>query len=312
MEQLPKIVGQRLQAVSPGAHPDANLLAAFAEKSLLVREQARVLDHLAGCAACREMVAQAQPEEALQSGVAGTSSPRSWLQGTAVRWAALAACVVVVGAVVISRSHLLQRSPMAKVTTSAPVEVAKVEVAKNEEQPAPSAPLPQVLKGKESENKLALSKTAPVVGTRRDEVAELDKQQLAATLPNVSGESRKLDTDKEVLQTYHGANLPAGNALGVGQAAAAPVSSPMVDETKANKKEFSAGKAMKVPMSTNESVQVEAASVAPPPPPPAAKAAADSGLADRQKASSQSEESSAFYKPKDGYVGTGGAAVGSL
>ena len=67
MEQLPKIVGQRLQAVSRAeAHPDANLLTAFAEKSLLPREQTQILEHLAACSECREVVAQAQPEENLQ------------------------------------------------------------------------------------------------------------------------------------------------------------------------------------------------------------------------------------------------------
>src|SRR3954449_2276939 len=104
MEQLPKIVGQRLQAVSAGTHPDANLLAAFAEKSLLPREQASVLEHLAACTACREVVAFAQPEEILQHVAAAPAAARSmehrsWFQG-AVRWAALAACVVVVGTVV--------------------------------------------------------------------------------------------------------------------------------------------------------------------------------------------------------------------
>src|SRR5215813_11757467 len=104
MEQLPKIVSQRLQAVSRAeTHPDANLLTAFAEKSLLAREQAQVLEHLAVCSECREVVSHAQPEEVLQRVAVAAAAPmpvrRSWLSGVAVRWAALAACVVVVGAV---------------------------------------------------------------------------------------------------------------------------------------------------------------------------------------------------------------------
>src|SRR5690242_10809674 len=112
MEQLPKIVAQRLQAVSRAeTHPDANLLAAFAEKSLLPREQSQILEHLAGCADCREVVAHAQPEEVLQQvAVAAAASPMTarctaWFSGAVVRWAALAACVVVVGAVLISRTQ---------------------------------------------------------------------------------------------------------------------------------------------------------------------------------------------------------------
>ena len=57
MEQLPKIVQQRLQGPpKPGVHPDPDLLAAFAEKSLNDRERAHVLQHLADCADCRDVV----------------------------------------------------------------------------------------------------------------------------------------------------------------------------------------------------------------------------------------------------------------
>src|SRR5215475_13199071 len=102
MEPIPKVVVQRLQTVSDG-HPDANLLTAFAEKALLPREQARVLDHLAGCTVCRDVVAASQPETVEQAAVVVAARPGWWRQGVAIRWAALAACVVIVGAVVISR-----------------------------------------------------------------------------------------------------------------------------------------------------------------------------------------------------------------
>jgi len=50
MESVPKIVRDRLQAVPPAAnHPDADLLAAFAEQSLPSDERASVLEHLARC-----------------------------------------------------------------------------------------------------------------------------------------------------------------------------------------------------------------------------------------------------------------------
>jgi hypothetical protein len=41
-------------------HPEADLLAAFAEKALTGAETAQVVDHLAGCARCREIVFLAQ------------------------------------------------------------------------------------------------------------------------------------------------------------------------------------------------------------------------------------------------------------
>lgn len=40
-------------------HPDADLLAAFAEKRLLGHEREELLAHLAECADCREVVALA-------------------------------------------------------------------------------------------------------------------------------------------------------------------------------------------------------------------------------------------------------------
>src|SRR6266536_2886304 len=256
MEQLPKIVSRRLQTVSPGVHPDANLLVGFAEKSLLASEQAQVLDHLAACAVCREVVTRALPEGALEpAAVANPAGRRTWFHG-AVRWAALAACVVVAGAVVISRSQFLQRTPTSVATYKAPAEVDKVEVARNEEQPASSGSPAPAVRARESENKIALSKAAPVASPRRDETPQ--RQQLADVSPGVSEEKRKPDADQNGLPTYHGAGSRSGGAVDISQAAAAPVSSPVADDAKANKKEFSADKSMKVPVAANEAVQVEA------------------------------------------------------
>lgn len=73
MAELPKIVRQGLerQARHAGAHPDANLLTAFAEQSLSRDERARVLAHLAVCPACREtvnlLVSSEEPATAPQS-----------------------------------------------------------------------------------------------------------------------------------------------------------------------------------------------------------------------------------------------------
>ena len=72
MSELPKIVRQRLQAARPADvdHPDANLLTGFLERSLSEDERTQVLEHLAGCADCRDMVTLA-----LRPAVAGE---RSW------------------------------------------------------------------------------------------------------------------------------------------------------------------------------------------------------------------------------------------
>ncbi len=99
MDQLPKIVQQGLgRTAKPEVHPDPDLLTAFAEKSLNDRERSHVLQHLAYCADCREVLALAMPEAATE--LAPSLERPSWLTWPMLRWGALAACVVVVGAAV--------------------------------------------------------------------------------------------------------------------------------------------------------------------------------------------------------------------
>src|ERR1700690_274171 len=99
MEQLPKIVQRRLQATAkPGIHPDPDLLAAFAEKALNDRERSEVLQHLGECSDCRDIVTLALPEIGAAPSPGVERSP--WLSWPVLRWGALAACVVVVGAAV--------------------------------------------------------------------------------------------------------------------------------------------------------------------------------------------------------------------
>jgi hypothetical protein len=101
MEQLPKIVRERLQAGQAGAHPDPDLLTAFAEQSLKERERTQVLEHLSRCRECRDVVSLASPQAVLSTQPSTTQPARQtsgWLGWPVLRWGALAACVVVVSA----------------------------------------------------------------------------------------------------------------------------------------------------------------------------------------------------------------------
>ena len=99
MDQLPKIVQRGLrETTTPAVHPDPDLLTAFAEKSLNDRERSHVLQHLAECADCRDVVSLAMPENETEPLPSRERS--SWLTWPTLRWGALAACVVVVGAAV--------------------------------------------------------------------------------------------------------------------------------------------------------------------------------------------------------------------
>jgi len=106
MEQLPKIVRDRLQASAPENHPDPDLLTAFAEHSLTQRERDRVIDHLSRCSECRHILALATPEpqnvaEPMPKSAAGARV--NWFRWPMLRWGALAACITVVAAAVLLR-----------------------------------------------------------------------------------------------------------------------------------------------------------------------------------------------------------------
>src|ERR1700729_3274385 len=67
MTEVPKIVHHRLRAAMPAAelleqmHPEADVLTAFAEQGLSAPEREGVLQHLALCGDCRDVVALALP-----------------------------------------------------------------------------------------------------------------------------------------------------------------------------------------------------------------------------------------------------------
>ena len=113
----------------PGPHPDANLLTAFAEDALLPRERAQVLDHLAACSSCREVLHTATSASApLPAQPASEARParsplRVWLGGFA-----LAFCLIVLVGSVVLFEHVLR------------TQVSRSQVSLN--RPAPVAALP--------------------------------------------------------------------------------------------------------------------------------------------------------------------------
>jgi hypothetical protein len=121
MEQLSKLIRQRLRATAKEgeSHPDPNLLAAFADKALAKTERVQVLEHLARCVDCRDIVSLATPE--FETAGAVTAAPSAgWLRGPMLRWGTLAASVAVVTVAVtlpkLSR-HLSSLAPTPSVQT---------------------------------------------------------------------------------------------------------------------------------------------------------------------------------------------------
>jgi hypothetical protein len=107
MQNVPKIVVDHLRAgPSEIQHPDADMLTAFAERSLLVRERATVVDHLAQCHDCRDIVMLALPAVDSAQGdaqIVVRPSRAGWLTWPALRWGLAAAGIVVVASLGILR-----------------------------------------------------------------------------------------------------------------------------------------------------------------------------------------------------------------
>jgi len=155
MTDLPKIVCDRLRAARPQralpdrpledqaaperAHPDADLLTAFAEQALSATERDGVLEHLALCRDCREVIALALPvadivaapiateTEAVRAVPIAAKSKRNFLTVFAwpsLRWAALAAGVAVVASLLLMHPGKLNQATLSsvdrQVATTAP------------------------------------------------------------------------------------------------------------------------------------------------------------------------------------------------
>jgi hypothetical protein len=160
MSDVPKIVQDRLQAaMARDAHPDADLLTAFAERALSGTEREDIVRHLARCGDCREAVALSIPPLETVStqaeDAAGapahqpTETSRSWFAWPTLRWAAMAAGVAVVASVVMLRpgrqpnSTATDESRMAENKVAAPPAGSKVDAtfdAKRDAKANPVAP----------------------------------------------------------------------------------------------------------------------------------------------------------------------------
>ena len=111
MAELPQIVHQRLKAPpSPGIHPDADVLTAFVERSLPGAERALVLDHLAQCGDCREVLALALPESEAADFATKVNLQRGWFGWPRVRWALVAAVIMAAVSVGVQQFREHQRA----------------------------------------------------------------------------------------------------------------------------------------------------------------------------------------------------------
>jgi hypothetical protein len=187
MQNVPKTVRDRLQAAPPPVnHPDADLLTAFAERSLPHRERTVVLEHLARCGDCRDIVALALPEiESVQTTV--RPSPGGWLT-----WPALRRGFVTAGVVAVALLGILQfqRRAQHAMTASALKQPAPVEIAANE----PKKEVDRFVAPAPDKNKM-------------------QKLQAPATPAFADSVNGAVAADKEKKNQFHGEAFPAPVAL---------------------------------------------------------------------------------------------------
>ncbi|MGB8541092.1 MAG: YCF48-related protein [Candidatus Acidiferrales bacterium] len=145
MQDVPKIVLKRLQETAAvGTHPDADLLAAFAERSLGETERARVMEHLARCGDCREVVTvaalPAKEAEAVNISVAPTRG--SWFGWPVLRWVAVAAGIVAIATVGIVQYRQREKSEIlvSSLTSSNETSATADAIPSPSATPAPVAP----------------------------------------------------------------------------------------------------------------------------------------------------------------------------
>jgi len=122
MKPLPKIVQWQLQEATAGPaspHPDADLLAAFTERSLPPVERTAVLEHLSQCSECRQVAAFAEAPIALQA--IKLHPAHSWRPILA--WSGVAACVLAVAFLVSGPVN--QRRELAETTRQSPFTAQK-------------------------------------------------------------------------------------------------------------------------------------------------------------------------------------------
>jgi hypothetical protein len=146
MQDVPKVVLKRLQeTAAAGPHLDADLLTAFAEQSLAESERARVMEHLARCSDCREVLALALPAMEAAAVAASTRPAGSrWFTWPVLRWSVAVAGMIAIASIGIMQYRQRQKSVTLVSSLASPSETTA----------APQQALPQSPPSSESQEYL--------------------------------------------------------------------------------------------------------------------------------------------------------------
>jgi hypothetical protein len=178
MHRIPKIVTERLGTAGPARHhPDPDLLTAFVEQSLPTPERAIVVEHLAGCSNCREIVAFALPERQ-EVKVPANPASRGWFTWNALRWGFVTAGILIATFGVIQYRRYSRHSMLADKLPASPAIYKDAE----------NKPLPTIPASKAAEpTRKAQKEPVPAANEERDQSATTQ----AAPIPAPPAEASK-------------------------------------------------------------------------------------------------------------------------
>jgi Photosynthesis system II assembly factor YCF48/Putative zinc-finger len=198
MQNVPNIVRGRLKVSSqPVHHLGADMLTAFAERSLPTLERDIVLEHLSQCAECREIVALALPEQ--ESPLTVASPSRGWLTWPTLRWGFAAAGIAVIVSFGVLR---YQRQSNTAIATNR-VPPPTVSDAEPENKPVPAVSVPAASLGQDSS---ALNAT---LATSEVSPSEVPASKKALPRANESAYQKLPITGRAFGQLAHGPKMTA-------------------------------------------------------------------------------------------------------
>ena len=281
-------------------HPNAESLSAFAEQALGERERGQVLEHLAGCGRCRQVVALAR--EAADAELVRAAERRTavrshaWWRGWGLVLAPAAALAATTAlAIYVHVRHVEQNAETARVesqraarnpgTVSAPSQPEQAEAAPVAPAPVasgakgPKSARPGETPGKRELEPVAAAATPGAGGTDRSEMARKAEIPRARTASGAEGKG--LGDESFVATGGSASRKEEDGAVAMqrgqsGQAEPAPSPSPAASaaETVTVQAEDMTLSANTSSLSAEENAQLEAKAEPPPNPPPLRKSKA--------------------------------------
>jgi len=105
------------QPLQFGLHPDADQISAFVEQALPAHEREQLLDHLAVCAECRDLVALSLPELEAPAPAEPVAVRKPWWLGWNLAWPVAAAITALILVAVHFHHTAVAPEPMAPTQT---------------------------------------------------------------------------------------------------------------------------------------------------------------------------------------------------